>query len=263
MFRKNMETEGNYVRERICKIAKEYGSDRYDSALIAIGNAGERVLKKVIPIEEARVFYHAVNHNRSNVNTASGSGNDVAYMEIYSHRPMEIKIVNIGDDAFGDFNFQTEKYSGTQFETTSADFSDSQADREKTALRIYTGLLRSDSYILLSAFGGKYSQEMHTQLTRVMIKRGIAVLNVVIKPSRLYPRERAAAEIGIKKLKDLGARVKEIDNDEYELNVAGNFTRYSSESQWPSINTKIAREVEIYLMRLSAASADARKIVAS
>ena len=71
------------------------------------------------------------------------------------------------------------------------------------------------------------------------------------------------AEIGIKKLKVLGARVKEIDNDEYELNVAGNFTRYSSESQWPSINTKIAREVEIYLMRLSAASADARKIVAS
>jgi len=258
-----MEAEGNYVRERICKIAKEYGSDRYDSALIAIGSAGERVLKKVIPIEEARVFYHAVNHNRSSVNTASGSGNDVAYMEIYSHRPMEIKIVNIGDDAFGDSNFQTEKYSGTQFETTTAEFSDSQADKEKTALRIYTGLLRADSYILLSAFGGNYSQEMHTQMARVMIKRGIAVLNVVIKPSRLYPRERAAAEIGIKRLKDLGARVKEIDNDEYEFNFAGNFTRYSSESQWPSINAKIAREIEIYLMRLSAASADARKIIAS
>ncbi|QRF76414.1 hypothetical protein Thermo_01936 [Thermoplasmatales archaeon] len=263
MFRKNVETENNYMREKICEIARQYGSDRFDGALIAIGNAGERVLKKLMPLEEARVFYHAVNHGRNTVDSERNSGSDAVYMEIYSNRPMEVKLVNVGDDGFGDLNFSAGKYTGAQFETTVSDISDSQAERAKTALKIYAGLERADSYILLSAFGGKYSQKMHTALARVFIKRGVANLSVVIKPSRLYPHERALAEAGIRDIRNLGAKVKVIDNDLFEANVAGNFTRYSSENQWPTINTKIAREVEVYLMRLSAASADARKLVAS
>lgn len=262
MMKKDVEAESDYVRRRICSIAREYSMDRYDSALVAIGSVGERILKRVIPLEEARVFYHAVNHGRHTLAPQRSQNSDVAYIEIYSHKPMEIRIINTTDDPYTMRDFDDAEYPVTKFEITTAEASTSQIERSRTALRVFTEFARSDSYILVSAFGGKYAQEMHTEVSKIMVRRNIPHLNVIVKPSKLYPNERAMAERAISHLQSLGARVKVIDNQDLEESDARNSTRPSSDGQWTSVNTKIAREIEVYLMKLAAASINAKKIVA-
>ncbi|MEM0156048.1 MAG: hypothetical protein QW597_05555 [Thermoplasmataceae archaeon] len=262
MMKKDVETETGYFRERICSIARDYATDRYDCALIAIGSAAERALRKVMPLEEARVFYHAVNHSRHTLAAQKNISNDVAHIEIYSHKPMEVRVVNAGDDSLDDDSMRGDDYAMAKFETTTADISNNESDITRTALRVFTEFQRSDSYILLSAFGNRYAQAMHSSISRIMSSRNIPHLNVIIKPSRLYPSERSIAEGAINRLVSAGERVRVIDNQDLEENLTRHTTGYSVDGQWGSINTKIAREIEVYLMKLSNASINAKKIVA-
>lgn len=262
MMKKDIEAETGYFRQRICSIARDYATDRYDCALIAIGSVGERVLKRVMPLEEARVFYHAVNHTRHTLAPQKSMNNDVVHIEIYSHKPMEVQIVSASEDFTGDGGMRGDDFAMAKYETTTADISNADSDTIKTALRVLTEFQRSDSYILLSAFGNRYAQEMHTVISRIMSKRNIPHLNVIIKPSRLYPTERSNAEAAINRLVLSGGKVKVIDNQDLEENVIRHPAGFVADGQWASINTKIAREIEIYLMKLSEASINAKKIVA-
>lgn len=199
------------IRERIVGAVQEYFQERDDTTIVSFGNAGARVLKKVLPFETGRINFHSVvmeapakqvqpkkkkwslfkraaffevdlDENRAGI--AKSTANGLALDSIY-------------------FTVNTIKVGTTQF----------QSSPRLLAEKILSDVGQSSSIIIVSGFGGDFAQKMHIEFARLLKHRGIAHMSVVIKPQKSERSHRTLADRGIIQLMEEDSYVKVYDNE--------------------------------------------------
>ena len=131
-------------------------------------------------------------------------------------------------------------------------FIESSGDAEATARELLCEVEKSNSYILISGFGGDFAQDLHMAFSLLLKERNIPHLNVIIKPSREDLKRRKIAESGIKKLEAVCGKPRIYDNERL-IEKNKEFAR-EKDGVIRKINVRIARDVEVYSTRLSNAS---------
>ena len=198
------------IRERIVGAVQEYFQERDDTTIVSFGNAGARVLKKVLPFETGRINFHSVvmdtpvkqqpkkkkwslfkraayyevDLDENSAGIAKSTANGLALDSIY-------------------FTVNTIKVGSTQF----------LSSPRMLAEKILSDVGQSSSIIVVSGFGGDFAQTMHIEFARLLKKRGIAHMSVVIKPQKNERTNRSRADRGILQLMEEDSFVKVYDNE--------------------------------------------------
>lgn len=200
------------IRDRIVGAVQQYFQERDDTTIVSFGNAGARVLKKVLPFETGRINFHSVvmdapmkqtqppkkkkwslfkraalfevdlDENRAGI--AKSTANGLALDSIY----FTVNMIKVGTSQF-------------------------QSSPRLLAEKILSDVGKSSSIIVVSGFGGEFAQTMHIEFARLLKHRGVAHMSVVIKPSKSERQHRTVADRGIIQLMEEDSYVKVYDNE--------------------------------------------------
>lgn len=240
----------NGLEDQLRNLIKGYYEERVDNTVISIGNAGDRILSRIVSLEVRRVAYHSIiREGDSHGESFSGPKYD-GYINAAGSSNVSVNLISHG------YTMSSKSMVNNHHEgVVSHHVSGRESEARKATLRsvkeIFENMDKSSSYILVSGFGGEFSQPMHLELARIMRERGLPVLHVIIKPGKSEPKRRKVAEEGISRMNDSGERIVVFDNQKL---LGARALRAGLTESVDRINDRIARKIEIFSMKLSAAT---------
>jgi cell division GTPase FtsZ len=230
-------------------LIRKYYSERMDNVVIAFGTAGDKVLRNIRPLQIRRTVYRSVQLKKERAVSPTVQAQDA---EIILAEPEPVKVSIISREEY-EYRKNIDQFDCWQeAATVNTTFIEGSGDAEATARELLCEVEKSNSYILISGFGGDFAQDLHMAFSLLLKERNIPHLNVIIKPSREDLKRRKTAESGIKKLEAACGKPRIYDNERLiEKNK-----EYAREKDGVirKINVRIARDVEVYSTRLSNAS---------
>ncbi len=198
------------IRQRIMGTVEEYFQEREDTSIVSFGNAGARVLKKVLPFETGRIGFHSVVMDKK-----PPQQEKKRKFRLFKRASLyEVDLV----ENKGGFTRNTENglaldsiyFTVNTIKVGTMQF---QANPKLLSERVLSEIGQSSSIIVVSGFGGEFAQRMHIEFARLLKHRGIAHMSVVIKPEKNQRQHRIAANRGIIQLMEEDSYVKVYDNE--------------------------------------------------
>lgn len=249
-----VETVGtNYLESAVRGLIKKYYQERMDNMVLAFGKAGDRIIRNIKPLQIRRTSYRSIQAKEERA-FASGE-KEVNSTEIEISEPDPVKVLLLSKEEYEyrkNLN-QFEQWNETlETASISTSFFDASDDYDSMSKELLNAIDKSNSFVLVSGFGGSFAQNMHIQFSRLLTKRKIAHVNVIVKPSKEDSKRRKIAEAGIKELDSTGANIVVYDNQKL---VEKQRTLVKEKARViRKINVEIARQVEVLSARLSNAS---------
>ena len=233
-------------------LIRKYYSERMDNVVIAFGTAGDKVLRNIRPLQIRRTVYRSVQLKKERAVSPTVQAQDA---EIILAEPEPVKVSIISREEY-EYRKNIDQFDCWQdpleAATVNTTFIEGSGDAEATARELLCEVEKSNSYILISGFGGDFAQDLHMAFSLLLKERNIPHLNVIIKPSREDLKRRKIAESGIKKLEAVCGKPRIYDNERL-IEKNKEFVR-EKDGVIRKINVRIARDVEVYSTRLSNAS---------
>lgn len=249
-----METIGtNYIESTLKGLIRKYYQERMDNVVLAFGKAGDRVIRNIKPLQIRRTSYRSVQAKEERAFARSVSTPDTTELEISEPDPMRVTLLSREEYEYRKNLNQFDQWDDTlETATISKTYFGANGDFESLSKELINEIDKSNSYVLVSGFGGAFAQNMHINFSKLLTHRKIAHVNVVIKPSKEDLKRRKIADRGIKDLQSTGASVIVYDNQKL-VEKQREYTRDKAKVI-RKINIDIARHVEVLSTRLSNAS---------
>lgn len=246
-----METIGaNYIEGVLKGLIRRYYQERMDNAVLSFGRAGDRILRNIKPLQIRRTSYRSVLVKEERAFANSMASPEYTELEITEPDPMKVTLLSREEFEYRKTLTQFEQWEEPlEAATVSTSYIGGNGDWEVLSKELINDIDKSNSYVLVSGFGGDFGQSMHLNFSKLLTSRKIAHVNVIIKPSREDAKRRKLAESGIRKLRESGASVVVYDNQkmiEKMKTVSVDKNRIIRK-----INMEIARRVEVLSARLS------------
>ncbi|WP_393970656.1 hypothetical protein OXIME_000881 [Oxyplasma meridianum] len=242
----------NNMGKQAREIVKNYYADRADNTIISFGTAGRKILENIVPLEFRRAVYHSVvkNENGYHVNSHAYGNEDM--LDIVGPENMEVQLVS-------KFQYDQERANKVKIVErdpvkigeTIIDYNPQDFSPSITAKEIFSQMDKSNSFILVSGFGGKFAQPLHIAFSKLLASRNITHFNFVVKPSLNSYLKRNVAEAGIMELTSISHYLREYDNDIYLGPLNGTTTQIMEKVK--NLNIRIARDLEVVSTRMSGA----------
>lgn len=247
-----METVGtSYIESALKGLIRKYYQERMDNVVLAFGKAGDRVVRNIKPLQIRRTSYRSIQVKKERTFAKSNPIPDTTELEISEPDPVRVTLLSREEyeyrKSLSQFEHWDESLESASVTTT---FFDADGDSESLSRELINDIDKSNSYVLVSGFGGDFAQKLHITFSKLLTKRKIAHVNVIIKPSKEDLKRRKLADAGIKDLQSTGAGVIVYDNQK----LVDKQKEYSRPKAIRKINVEIARKVEVLSTRLSNAS---------
>ncbi|MDS0256563.1 hypothetical protein ApAK_02535 [Thermoplasmatales archaeon AK] len=229
---------------------RKYYAERVDNIVLAFGIAGERILRSIKPIQERRTIYKAIQEKKDRA--FIGSSRDSQGCEIMVEGPQPLSVQVLSKEEY-DYRKRLEDLelwdNPLDLASVTVDFVGPTSDYDSLAAEVMNGMEKSNSFVLVSAFGGTFAQSLHMATARLLRKMKIAHINVILEPGRGEMEKRRTAESGINKLREEGEVVKVFDSQKI---LEASYRIYTEIGKiYEKLNEKIAKEVEIISDRLA------------
>lgn len=242
----------NGLEEQLRRLIRDYYEERIDNTVISIGSAGDRIIRRIVPLEVRRVSYHSVIKNGIQDYDAGNRKEYKGRLNLSGKDTVEVKLMTRVNVLAGRKNKHVELWQeGVVSHNISEEMPDDRGSYARPVRQIFENMEKSSSYIILSGFGGEFAQPMHLTFSKMLKGRGLPVLNIIIKPSKSEPNRRKIAESAIQEMLKIGERIVVFDN---ERMLGKKTTREGFTEKIDSVNDRIARKIEIYSMKLSDAT---------
>lgn len=249
-----VETIGtSYIEGALKGLIRKYYQERMDNVVLAFGNAGERVIRNIKPLQIRRTSYRSIQPKKERAFAKNTPIPNTTELEISEPDPVRVTLLSREEYEYRKSLNQFDQWSDTlETASISTTYFGAKGDSESLAKELINDVDKSNSYVLVSGFGGAFAQNLHITFSKLLTKRKIAHVNVIIKPSKEDLKRRKLAETGIKKLQASGASVIVYDNQK----LVEKQKDYTSDKTKAirKINVEIARKVEVLSTRLSNAS---------
>jgi len=212
-------------------MAELYYRQKANVAVVSIGGAGFRVIKRMRPIEIKNVDTYAIIEE------------DMQESHIYDGRMSD----KTGEVKISLYTLNSERnpflrYASGPIKILNGGTS-SKAD-EQMFMRLSENAV---AFVILSGFGGRFSQDMHIHLVGCLRDLGKETLSAVIIPSKLEQKRRQKALSGIRKLEKMGVPYIVFDNENFiDLLDAAAIT-----DRVDAVNLKIADSLDEYISSIS------------
>lgn len=246
-----METIGtNYIEGVLKGLIRKYYQERMDNVVLSFGKAGERILRNIKPLQIRRTSYRSVlvKEERAFANNLKSA--DYTELEITEPDPMRVTLLSREEYDYRKTLSQFEQWEEPlESATVSTSYLSEAGHWEAMSKELINEIDKSNSYVLVSGFGGGFGQSMHINFSRLLTSRKIAHVNVIIKPSREDSKRRKLAEAGIRELRETGATVVVFDNQKMIEKIRA--VHHDKNKIIGKINVEIARHVEVLSARLS------------
>ncbi len=246
-----METIGaNYIEGVLKGLIRKYYQERMDNVVLSFGKAGERILRNIKPLQIRRTSYRSVLVKEDRAFANNKKGEAYAELEISEPDPMRVTLLSREEYEYRKTLSQFEQWDEPLESASVATlYVGETGDWEAMSKELINEIDKSNSYVLVSGFGGDFAQSMHINFSRLLTVRKVAHVNVIIKPSREDTKRRKLAEAGIRDLKDSGASVVVFDNQKLIEKMSQ--VHPDKNKVIGKINVDIARHVEVLSARLS------------
>lgn len=248
-----MENEfDNILGRKAREIIKSYYEDRADNTIISFGNAGKRILENIMPLEYRRAVYHSVLRSKTGYRFNDPQDRYTDTLEIVGPEPMEVELVSKTQyDLEKSAKIKLVERDPLKISETTVDYNPRDYSPAVTAKEIFSGIDKSNSFILVSGFGGQFAQSTHLAFSKMLAGRNIPYYNFVVKPSINEYSKRHVAEVGLRELSFHTPRIKVYDHDIYLGPLNGTVAQISEKVK--NLNIRIARDLEVVSMRMSGA----------
>lgn len=234
-------------------LIRKYYQERMDNVVLAFGKAGDRVIRNIKPLQIRRTSYRSIQAKEERAFASDYDDADFTEIEIAEPDPVKVMLLSKEEYEYRKNLNQFEQWNDSlETASISTSFFDVRDDFDAMSKELLNAVDKSNSFVLVSGFGGSFAQNMHIEFSRLLTKRKIAHVNVIIKPSKEDSKRRKLAQVGIKELEDAGANVVVFDNQRL---VEKQRTLIKDRNKIiRKINIDIARQVEVISARLSNAS---------
>lgn len=246
-----METIGtSYIEGALKGLIRKYYQERMDNVVVAFGKAGDRIIRNIKPLQIRRTSYRSIQLKEERAFGKKSAIPVETELEITEPDPFKVSLLSREEyeyrKALSQIEQWTEPLESANVTTT---FLGKSGDWDSLSKELINDVEKSNSYVLVSGFGGSFAQEMHIQFSNLLTKRKIAHINVIVKPSREDVKRRKIADSGIKELEKSGASVIVYDNQKLveKQRVMGN----DKNKAIRKINVEVARHIEVLSARLS------------
>jgi cell division GTPase FtsZ len=248
-----MENEfDNNMGKQAREIIRNYYEDRADNTIISFGNAGRRVLENIMPLEYRRAVYHSVVRNKTGYHVNINNDRFTDTLEIVGPEPMEVELVSkLQYDQEKARKVKLVERDPVKISETIIDYNPHDFSAAITAKEIFSEMDKSNSFILVSGFGGQFAQPLHIAFSKLLASKNITYYNFVVKPSGNEYSKRHIAEIGLRELSNINHYIKEYDNDIHLGPLNGTMAQISEKVK--NLNIRIARDLEVVSTRMSGA----------
>lgn len=249
-----METVGtNYIEGVVKGLIRKYYQERMDNVVLAFGKAGDRVVRNIKPLQIRKTAYRSIQVKEERAFAKGFEEVDSTEIEISEPDPVKVMLLSKEEYEYRKNLNQFEQWNDTlETATVSTSFFDAREDYDAMSMELLNEVDKSNSFVLVSGFGGPFAQNLHVDFSRLLSKRKIAHINVIIKPSKEDSKRRRLAEEGIKALREHGAEVFVFDNQKMVEKHRAHIR--DKNKIIGKINVEIARQVEVLSTRLSNAS---------
>lgn len=246
-----METVGaNYIEGVLKGLIRKYYQERMDNVVLAFGKAGDRIIRDIKPLQIRRTSYRSVQAKQERAFAQKFKNPDATEIEIAEPDPMKVTLLSREEYEYRKTLNQFEQWNESlENASISTTYFGSNGDYETLCKELINDIDKSNSYVLVSGFGGNFAQNMHINFSKLLTKRKIAHVNVIVKPSGEDQKRRKTAETGIKELESTGASVIVYDNQKL-VEKQKTLTK-DRNKVIRKINVDIARHVEVLSTRLS------------
>ncbi|MCL4340654.1 MAG: hypothetical protein M1431_00950 [Candidatus Thermoplasmatota archaeon] len=248
-----MENEfDNNMGKQAREIVRNYYEDRADNTIISFGTAGRKILENIMPLEYRRAVYHSVIKNETGYHVNSYTHWNEDILEIVGPEPMEVQVVSkLQYDQERANKVKIVERDPVKIGETILDYNSRDFSPAKTAREIFSQMDKSNSFILVSGFGGKFAQPLHIEFSRLLASRNITHFNFVVKPSANNYVKRNMAEAGIVELLRTNRYLREYDSDIHLGPLNGTTAQILEKVK--NLNIRIARDLEVVSTRMSGA----------
>ncbi|MCL6090600.1 MAG: hypothetical protein M1393_06135 [Candidatus Thermoplasmatota archaeon] len=249
-----METvETQYMENALRSLIRKYYQERMDNVVVAFGEAGDRILRNVKPLQIRRTIYRSIQVKDRGVFASNSTEKED--VEISISEPDPVKVALISKEEY-DYRKKVDNFENWREPLDCASivttFMERDNDWASMSKELLNNIEKSNSFVLVSGFGGNVAQNLHVNFSMLLNSRKIGHLNVIIRPSKEDMARRKLADEGIRKLKESGVEVIIYDNQKLiENNKSKNYDRNKTIQK---INLRIARDIEVFSARLSNAS---------
>ncbi len=249
-----METVGtSYIESALKGLVRKYYQERMDNVVLAFGKAGDRVVRNIKPLQIRRTSYRSIQAKKERAFAKSNPVPDTTELEISEPDPVRVTLLSREEyeyrKSLNQFDHWDESLESASITTT---FFGADGDSESLSKELINDIDKSNSYVLVSGFGGDFAQKLHVTFSKLLTQRKIAHVNVIIKPSKEDLKRRKLADAGIKDLESTGASVIVYDNQKL-VDKQKEYNRDKAKAI-RKVNVEIARKVEVLSTRLSNAS---------
>ena len=247
----NVETvEANYIEGVLKGLIRKYYQERMDNVVLAFGKAGDRIVRNIKPLQIRKTSYRSVQIKEERAFAQNVTSPDDTELNLMEPDPVKVTLLSREEyeyrKALNQFDQWDEPLESASIATT---YMGGAGDWESLSKELINEVDKSNSYVLISGFGGSFAQSMHVRFSKLLTKRKIAHINVIVKPSKEDMKRRKLAEAGIKELEETGASLIIYDNQKLiEKQKAYSVDKNKAIRK---INIDIARHIEVLSARLS------------
>ncbi|MHB8358250.1 MAG: hypothetical protein ACYDCP_01950 [Thermoplasmataceae archaeon] len=239
---------GRHARE----IIKNYYEDRADNTIISFGDAGRRILENIMPLEYRRAVYHSVVRSRTGYHFNDPQDRYTDILEIVGPEPMEVELITKTQyELERSKKVKLVERDPIKISETIVDYNPRDYSPAVTAKEIFSGIDKSNSFILVSGFGGQFAQPTHIAFSKLLASRNITHYSFVVKPSVNEYSKRHMAEVGLRELSCINNYIREYDHDIHLGPLNGTVSQISEKVK--NLNIRIARDLEVVSTRMSGA----------
>ncbi|WP_010901031.1 cell division GTPase [Thermoplasma acidophilum] len=212
-------------------LAELYYRQKANVAVVSIGNAGFRVIRKMRPIEVKNVdTYAIIQDDDQQIRTYDG---------MLSNGRGEIKISL--------YTLSSEKNPFFRYTSGPIKILNGGSSIRKDEEMFMKIADSAVAFVIVSGFGGNFSQALHLQLLGCLVSMGKETLSAVIIPGRAEERRRQKAIAGIRKMNKMNVPYVVFDNE--QLNGPADTTIITERID--AANLKIADSLDGYISSIS------------
>jgi len=243
--------EEQYMKGIVGQKVRKYYNERLDNIVVAFGSTGYRILTSVKPLQTRRTSYISIQAKREKETIEKYSER---FSEILLSGPEELKVSLISKEEY-EYRKSREPNGGSEnfidSRSINTQFVELRRNWYIMSKEIFNALPKSNSYILLSALGGTFSQAMHISFASLLNEVGLPHLDVAVIPFEIDGSKKQRARKALRVLRNISRGTVVYDNDKViEKLGIGSGNPYNSRTLC-KINERIASDVGVFSAKLA------------
>lgn len=235
------------VSRNLNRIVNEFFEDRDDTSIFAIGKAASKIIKGYAASSNNVSFHSIVAEEQGRGIKAIPQGMHIKGKKKPKAGFYEVEL----DEQSSTANLKNGMALSIMFKIKHIVVKKDHLNRPLNLVceQIISAVPRSMSYVLISAFGGEFAEKLHRAMARMLMSRGLQVMNLVILPAKFEKQRRLKALKGVVGLNSEIGNVVIYDNNDYveKDRIIGTDVSFVN---FEAVNNKITRDLEYLIMRL-------------